>query len=125
MRLVNRKSFYYTEMFSRCCRYSSFLSSCKQNGDEWPLRKTANLLQLRLEAGAERVQVRVAADVLLAKEDVGHGALAGDLLEGVLDGAAVACCVSEDVSGQLLSPSLIAPRGDITGRRGHKGLGLY
>jgi hypothetical protein len=35
------------------------------------------------------LQLRVAANVLLADEDVGHGALLGDVLEGVLDRGAV------------------------------------
>lgn len=67
-----------------------------ENRSEWPLLNSASLPQLRREAGAERRQVRVAADVLLVDKDVGNGALARKLLEGVLDDAAVACCVSED-----------------------------
>lgn len=35
------------------------------------------------------MEVRVAANVLLTDVDVGHGALATDLFEGVLEGAAV------------------------------------
>lgn len=41
---------------------------------------------------AECLEVRVAANVLLADENVGNRALAGDLLKCILDGAAVICC---------------------------------
>ena len=37
------------------------------------------------------LELRVAANVLLADEDVGHGALLGDVLESVLDGGTVVC----------------------------------
>lgn len=43
----------------------------------------------KLAVGAELLDVGVAADVLLADVDVGDGALAADLLEGVLKLVAV------------------------------------
>jgi len=51
----------------------------------------AGLLEEVLELAAleHALEVRVAADVLLGDPGVGDGALARDLLEGVLDGAAV------------------------------------
>lgn len=51
--------------------------------------QSINLPQLRLQLGAQGRQVRVAANVLCANEDVGDGALAGDLLEGRLEVVAV------------------------------------
>jgi len=42
------------------------------------------------------LQLRVTADVLLANEDVGDGALLGHLLEGILDGGTVVCIVLSD-----------------------------
>jgi len=37
------------------------------------------------------LELGVAANVLLADEDVGHGALLGDVLESVLDRGAIIC----------------------------------
>lgn len=56
--------------------------------------ESAGLLEKVLELAAleQALQVRVAANVLLGDEAVGDGALAGDLVEGVLDGAAVVWC---------------------------------
>lgn len=48
------------------------------------------LEQLR-ELALLALELRVAADVLLADEDVGNGTLLGHLLEGILDGGAVVC----------------------------------
>lgn len=48
------------------------------------LKQVGELALLRLELG-------VAANVLLADEDVGHGALLGDVLESVLDRGTVVC----------------------------------
>ena len=50
----------------------------------------ASLLEQLLEVAAlALLEVRVAADVLLGDEDVGHGALAAHLTQGVLDRVAV------------------------------------
>jgi hypothetical protein len=59
------------------------------------------LEQLR-ELALLRLQLGVAANVLLADEDVGHGALLGDVLEGVLDRGAVI------LSESLSSGSIVA-----------------
>jgi hypothetical protein len=59
------------------------------------------LEQLR-ELALLRLQLRVATDVLLSDEDVGHGALLGDVLEGILDRGAVIC------SGSFSSDSIVA-----------------
>ena len=48
------------------------------------LEQVGELALLCLELG-------VAANVLLADEDVGHGALLSDVLESVLDGGTVVC----------------------------------
>lgn len=48
------------------------------------LEQVSELALLCLELG-------VAANVLLADEDVGHGALLSDVLESVLDGGTVVC----------------------------------
>lgn len=48
------------------------------------LEQVGELALLCLELG-------VAANVLLADEDVGHGALLGDVLESILDRSAVVC----------------------------------
>ena len=58
------------------------------------LEQLVELTLLCLELG-------VAANVLLADEDVGHGALLGDLLESVLDRGTVVCgrYVSDQVPG--------------------------
>lgn len=55
------------------------------------LNRASSLQQFR-QLILLRLQVRVAADMLLFDEDVGHGALMGDFFEGVLDGGAVLCC---------------------------------
>ena len=57
------------------------------------LEQVGELALLCLEFG-------VAANVLLADEDVGHGALLGDVLESVLDRGTVVCekSVSDHVS---------------------------
>lgn len=47
------------------------------------------VLQQLLELALLALQLGVAANVLLADEDVGHGALGSDLLEGVLDSGTV------------------------------------
>lgn len=52
------------------------------------LQKLLDLLAV-LALGDNGLEVRVTADVLLVDEDVGHGALAGDLEERVLHLAAV------------------------------------
>lgn len=49
----------------------------------------ADVGQQRLELLGLGLEVAVATNVLLADEDVGHCALAGQLLEGVLDGGAI------------------------------------
>jgi hypothetical protein len=48
-----------------------------------------SLLQQAGQFGLARLQIRVATDVFLVDEDVGDGALVGDLLQSVLDGSAV------------------------------------
>ena len=58
------------------------------------------ILEQLLELALLALQLRVAANVLLADEDVGHGTLVGHLLEGVLDGGTVIC--SQRVSMVLL-----------------------
>lgn len=45
------------------------------------------IVQLRLFG----LEIGIAANVLLGDEDVGHGSLAGDFLEGVLESGAVFC----------------------------------
>jgi hypothetical protein len=57
------------------------------------LKQLVELALLCLELG-------VAANVLLADEDVGHGALLGDVLESVLDRGTIVCekSVSDRVS---------------------------
>lgn len=52
------------------------------------LQGTSILQQLR-ELASNSLEVGVTTDVLLVDEDVGHGALVGDLLESSLDGGAV------------------------------------
>lgn len=47
------------------------------------------VLEQLLELALLALQLGVAANVLLADEDVGHGALGSDLLEGVLDSGTV------------------------------------
>lgn len=65
----------------------------KREKHKGPLQ-SVDLLQLRLQlVGAQRRQIRVAANVFLANVDVGDGALAGDLLESVLDAVTVALLV--------------------------------
>lgn len=49
------------------------------------------LLQQRRQLRLARLQIRISADMLLLDEDVGHGALARDFLERVLDRGAVVC----------------------------------
>lgn len=48
-----------------------------------------SLLQQLGQFSLARLQIRVATDVLLVDEDVGDGALVGDLLQSVLNGSAV------------------------------------
>lgn len=48
-----------------------------------------SLLQQSWEVALLSLQFGVAADVLLVDEDVGHGALAGEFLQGALDVGAV------------------------------------
>lgn len=57
---------------------------------------SANLLEQGLELAGLGLQVRVAADMLLADVDVGDGALARDLDERGLDGGAVVNLVELD-----------------------------
>lgn len=47
------------------------------------------LLQQGWKLALLGLQLGVAANVLVVDEDVGHGALVGDLLERILDGGAV------------------------------------
>jgi hypothetical protein len=49
----------------------------------------ASRLQQSVKLALLGLQVAVATNVLLLDEDIGHAALAGDFLEGVLDGCAV------------------------------------
>lgn len=66
----------------------------------------------RLESVALRqlLQVAVAANVLAANVDVGHGALAGHGLEGVLKLAAIVCGAGEKrLAGVTHSPTQLCP----------------
>lgn len=58
-----------------------------------PLRQNASLLEETVELASllQVLQLRVAANVLLVDVDVGHGALAVDLLESILELAAFGC----------------------------------
>jgi hypothetical protein len=60
--------------------------------------ESASALQelLELVARLEGLNVRVATNVLALDEDVGDGALAGDVLEGVLEVTAVGWAVLAD-----------------------------
>ena len=49
------------------------------------------ILEQLVELALLCLELGVAANVLLADEDVGDGALLGHLLEGVLDGGAIVC----------------------------------
>jgi hypothetical protein len=49
----------------------------------------SRLLQQAREILLLRLQLRVAADVLLVDEDVRNGALGSDVLEGILDGSTI------------------------------------
>jgi hypothetical protein len=67
---------------------------CGRSLGEFVLRLDgADLLEQRLElvGGQQGLEVRVAANVLLADVDVGNGALARNCLESVLQGGAVVC----------------------------------
>lgn len=75
------------------------------NGSFLRLERTRVLQQtLQLAGVVEALDVRVAANVLLPDVDVGNGALAGDVLEGILQVGAVGCkasllvfsCLQED-----------------------------
>lgn len=55
-----------------------------------PLESTSILQQLG-QRSRNGLKVRVATNVLLLDEDVGHGALFGNLLESTLDSSAVIC----------------------------------
>lgn len=59
------------------------------------LRQNTSLLQERLQLAllVQGLNLRVSTDVLLANVDVGHGALAVELLKGVLKGATIIYCL--------------------------------
>ena len=65
----------------------------------------ADGLQQALELALLGLEVRVAANVFAADVDVGDGALARDLLEGVLDGGAVVDLVELD--GEVLGTHVV------------------
>ena len=52
---------------------------------------SVGVLEQRLELALLSLQLGVAANVLLADEDVGNGALVGHLLESILNCGAVVC----------------------------------
>lgn len=52
------------------------------------LNSTGILQKLR-KLGLDILEVGVTANVLLLDEDVGNGALAGDLLKGILNGGSI------------------------------------
>ena len=58
------------------------------------------ILEQLVELALLCLELGVAANVLLADEDVGHGALLGDVLESVLDRGTIVCekSVSDRVS---------------------------
>jgi hypothetical protein len=62
------------------------------------LLDSTSTLQQAIELTFLRLQVTVATNVILADEDVGHAALAGDFLEGILKGCAVLCINSQFTS---------------------------
>ena len=49
------------------------------------------MLQQAIKLALLGLDIRVATDVVLVDEDVGHAALASDLLEGILECGAVLC----------------------------------
>lgn len=49
------------------------------------------ILEQLVELALLCLELGVAANVLLADEDVGHGALLGDVFESILDGGTVVC----------------------------------
>ena len=62
------------------------------NRDMFPSRLNGvGILEQLVELTLLCLELGVAANVLLADEDVGHGALLGDLLKSVLDRGTVVC----------------------------------
>ncbi len=69
-------------------------------------RNGASLLQPRRQIGLDGLQVRVAANVLVVDEHVGHRALVRNLLERVLDGGAVGWARKREGNTKAVSVSV-------------------
>jgi hypothetical protein len=62
----------------------------REGGSTVGLFDRPNLFQQYLQLlGASSLEIRVATDVLLSNEDIGYGALAGDIVQGLLDSVAI------------------------------------
>ena len=81
--------------------------------------QSTGISEQALELALLGLEIRVAANVLLGNVDVGDGALAADLLEGVLDGAAVRLLV--ELEEEVLGTSAVE---QLLGRLAVRAVGL-